>query len=171
MNPPLPKQTETITLDGEEVAFTEEETLYEISERHRKDIPTLCYDPRLEAFGGCRLCVVELEGARNPVASCTTKAAPGMVVRTATEDIEKYRKTLLEMVTSENREIDVDSLRGYASQELTTLVNRYEARTGRFMGAMSGNDQYRRQKSLYLSRLRSLYLLLPVRPCLCRAGG
>ena len=138
MNPPRPKQTETITLDGEEVAFTEGETLYEISERNRKDIPTLCYDPRLEAFGGCRLCVVELEGARNPVASCTTKATPGMVARTATEDIEKYRKTLLEMVTSENREIDVDSLRGYASQELTTLVNRYEARTGRFMGAMSG---------------------------------
>ena len=135
MNSPLPKQTETVTLDGEEVAFTEGETLYEISERNQKDIPTLCYDPRLEAFGGCRLCVVELEGARTPVASCTTKATPGMVVRTATDEIEKYRKTLLEMVTSENREIDVDSLRGYASQELTTLVNRYEARTGRFIGA------------------------------------
>ena len=64
MSPPRPKQTATITLDGEEVAFTEGETLYEISERNRKDIPTLCYDPRLEAFGGCRLCVVELEGAR-----------------------------------------------------------------------------------------------------------
>ena len=140
MNLPIPKQTETITLDGEEVAFTEGETLYEISERNRKQIPTLCYDPRLEAFGGCRLCVVELEGARTPVASCTTKATPGMVVRTATEEIEKYRKTLLEMVTSENREIDVDSLRGYASQELTTLVNRYEASTGRFIGAQSGTS-------------------------------
>ena len=140
MNPPLPKQTATITLDGEEVAFTEGETIYEIAERNRKQIPTLCYDPRLEAFGGCRLCVVELEGARNPVASCTTKATPDMVVRTATEDIEKYRRTLLEMVTSENRELDVDSLRGYASQELTTLVNRYEARTGRFIGAQSGTS-------------------------------
>ena len=81
MNPTFPEQTETITLDGEEVAFTEGETLYEIAERHRKQVPTLCYDPRLDAFGGCRLCVVELEGARNPVASCTTKATPGMVVR------------------------------------------------------------------------------------------
>ena len=70
-----------MTLDGEEVTFSEGETIYEIAERHRKGVPTLCYDPRLEAFGGCRLCVVELEGSRNPVASCTTKATPGMVVR------------------------------------------------------------------------------------------
>ena len=171
MNPPLPKQILTLTLDGEEVAFTEGETLYEIAERNRKQIPTLCYDPRLEAFGGCRLCIVELEGARNPVASCTTQATPGMVVRTATEDIEKYRKTLLEMVASENRELDVDSLRGYASQELTTLVNRYEARTGRFIGAQSGTSNTDDQKSLYPTRLRPLHLLLSVCPCLRRAGG
>ena len=67
----------TLTLDGERVTYSRGETLYEVAERHRKEIPTLCYDPRLEPFGGCRLCVVELDGARNPVASCTTKAQPG----------------------------------------------------------------------------------------------
>ena len=127
-----------LILDGEEISFTEGETLYEIAERHRKEIPTLCYDPRLEPFGACRLCVVELEGARNPVASCTTVAVADMVVKTATETIEKHRKTLLEMVASENREIDVDPLRGYASQEFATLADRYQARTGRFRGAQSG---------------------------------
>ncbi len=139
-----PNRTEnkltTITLDGEAVTFTEGETIYKIAERQRKNIPTLCYDPRLDPFGGCRLCVVELEGARTPVASCTTKATPGMVVQTATEEIEKYRKVLLEMVASENRELDVHPLRGYASQELTTLVDRYEARTGRFAGMKSGTS-------------------------------
>ena len=139
MNPPVPKQATTITLDGEEVSFTEGETLYEISERNRKDIPTLCYDPRLEVFGGCRLCVVELEGARNPVASCTTKATPGMVVRTTTDEISRnterpcWRWSPPKTVNSMSIR-----LRGYASQELTTLVNRYEARTGRFIGAQSG---------------------------------
>jgi len=127
-----------LMLDGEEVSFTENETLYEIAERQRKNIPTLCYDPRLEPFGACRLCVVEIEGVRNPVASCTTKATPGMVVHTATSSIEKHRKTLLEMVVSENREVEVDPLRGYASQELTTLVERYGAQSGRFKGAQSG---------------------------------
>ena len=131
-------QPHTLTLDGEEVAFAPGETLYEVAQRHRRDVPTLCYDPRLEPFGACRLCVVEVEGARNPVASCTAQAAPGMVVKTATAAIEKHRKTLLEMVVSENREVEVDPLRGYASQELTDLADRYQARSGRFQGAQSG---------------------------------
>jgi len=129
-----------ITLDGEAVTFTEGETIYEVAARQQKEIPTLCYDSRLDPFGGCRLCVVELEGVRNPVASCTTKATPGMVVRTQTDQIERHRRTLLEMVVSENREVAVDPLRGYASQELSRLVDRYQARSGRFAGKQSGQS-------------------------------
>ncbi len=132
--------TQTITLDGVDVPFSEGQTLYEISHHHQKDVPTLCYDDRLDPFGGCRMCVVEVEGVRNPVASCTMKAMPGMVVRTHTEKLEKYRKTLLEMLVSENDKLEVDPLRGYASQELTALVDRYEARTGRFLGKRSGKS-------------------------------
>ncbi len=135
---PTEVQPAAITLDGEVVTYSEGETIYDVAHRRGIDIPTLCYDPRLDAFGGCRLCIVELEGTRNPVASCTTKATPCMAVRTATEEIEKHRKVLLEMVASENRELDVNPLRGYASQELTNLVERYEARTGRFNGKQSG---------------------------------
>lgn len=130
----------TLTLDGEHVEFHEGETIYEIADRHRRDVPTLCYDPRLEAFGACRLCVVEVEGIRNPVASCTTKATDGMVVKSKTEAIEKHRKTLLELVSSENREVDVNELSGHSSQELKILVDRYEARTGRFQGRKSGKS-------------------------------
>ena len=75
-------------IDGVEVAFSGEETILEVAQRHEKEIPTLCYDPRLEPFGGCRLCIVEVEGARNPVASCTTKATPGMVVL----DSDRYNR-------------------------------------------------------------------------------
>lgn len=141
MNPRQKKEpSNTITLDGTQISFSDGETIYDVANRHQKNIPTLCYDPRLNPFGGCRLCVVQLEGARNPVTSCTTKAIPGMVVQTKTGDLEKHRKTLLEMVVSENRETDVDPLRGYASQELISLANRYEAQTGRFMGAQSGKS-------------------------------
>ena len=80
-------ETRTMTLDGKEVSFQDGETIYEVARRHRKDIPTLCYDPRLEPCGGCRLCVVRVEGVRNPVASCTTKATEGMGVHTAPRDI------------------------------------------------------------------------------------
>ena len=136
-----PAGTSVMTLDGIEANFTEGETIYEVAQRHRKEIPTLCYDPRLESFGACRLCVVEVEGSRNPVASCTTRAEPGMVVRTSTDAVEAHRKTLLEMVVSENRHVDVDPTRGYASQELTTLVDRYGARNGRFQGKQSGTTR------------------------------
>jgi predicted molibdopterin-dependent oxidoreductase YjgC len=132
--------TRTMTLDGKDVPFQDGETIYDVALRHRKDIPTLCYDPRLEPFGGCRLCVVRVEGVRNPVASCTTKATEGMVVHTSPSDIEKYRKTLLELVVSENRQLEVDPLSGFASQELTALVDKYEARTKRFKGKQSGTS-------------------------------
>ena len=135
-----PAATATLSLDGEEAAFVEGETVYEVARRQRREIPTLCYDRRLKPLGGCRLCVVEVEGARAPVASCTTAATPGMVVQTRTDQIETYRKVLLEMVASENRELDVDPLRGYASQELSQLMDRYQARSGRFTGAQSGRS-------------------------------
>jgi NADH dehydrogenase/NADH:ubiquinone oxidoreductase subunit G len=133
--------TVTVTLDGEPVAFTAGETIYEIAQRQGTFVPTLCYDPRLKPFGACRLCVVELSGVKNPVASCTTLATPGMEISTSSERVETIRKTLLEMLVSENRELDVSPLRSIASQELTLLVERYAAHTGRFQGAHSGHSR------------------------------
>jgi NADH-quinone oxidoreductase subunit G len=134
--------TAVLILDGESVAFTPGETLYQVSRRAKKQVPTLCYDERLEAFGACRLCVVEVEGQRNPVASCTTRAEPGMVVRTGTPALEQHRKTLLELVASENPAgVHIDPLRGQASQELSTLARRYGVDGSRFAGAKSGHSR------------------------------
>ena len=130
----------TLHLDGEEIGFNPGETLYEVAERRGIDIPTLCYDSRLDPFGGCRMCIVEVEGSRNPVASCTAKATSGMRVKTAGGRLDMHRRVLLEMVTSENREIDVDPLSGYASQELKVLTEKYDARSGRFGGKQSGKS-------------------------------
>jgi formate dehydrogenase alpha subunit len=134
-------QKPTLFLDGEEVSFSPGETIYQVAERNRREIPTLCYDDRLEPFGGCRLCIVDVEGVGNPVASCTAKAAGGMRVTTKGGRLDMHRRVLLEMVVSEQRDVDVDPLSGYASQELAGLVDRYEARTGRFRGAMSGTSR------------------------------
>ncbi len=131
----------TLVLDGDEVSFDPGETLFEISERHSREVPTLCYDERLEPFGGCRMCIVEVEGIRNPVASCTARAEAGMRVKTKGGALELHRRVLLEMVASEQRTVDVDPLSGFASQELGTLVDRYDARTGRFQGDRSGTSR------------------------------
>ena len=134
-------RTETLTLDGEEVHFEPGESIFEITQRLHKAVPTLCYDDRLEAFGACRLCVVEIDGYRSPVASCTTKAAPGMVVRTQTGALEKHRKTLMELVVSENPAgAKIDPMRGLASQEMALLAVRYEADGSRFEGRRSGTS-------------------------------
>ncbi len=130
----------SLTIDGQSATFTQGETIYQIASRLQKNIPTLCYDDRLQAFGSCRLCIVEIEGMRNPVASCTTEARDGMIIQTAPPKIEQMRKTLLELVASENRQVNIDPLRGLASQELSTLVNKYGARNGRFAGKTSGTS-------------------------------
>jgi predicted molibdopterin-dependent oxidoreductase YjgC len=135
------KDLPRFTLDGEKVEFTPGETLYQVAERHGREIPTLCYDPRLDSFGGCRLCVVDVEGWNKPVASCTTKAEAGMVVTTRGGRLDMHRRVLLELVISENRTVDVDPLSGFASQELATLADRFGARTGRFQGKKSGRSR------------------------------
>lgn len=129
-----------ITLNGNRRSFSKGETIFEIANRCEIAIPTLCYDPRLEAFGACRLCVVEVEGMKNPMASCTTKAVSGMVVKTSTPDLEKHRKTLLEMIASENPSGKVDPLRGFASQELSQWIDQYEIDETRFCGRKSGKS-------------------------------
>lgn len=131
--------TPQITIDGKSHPFTDGETIYQVARRTQTEIPTLCYDDRLESFGACRLCVVELEGARNPVASCTTLATDGMLVRSCSEALERHRKTLMDLVVSENPSgAQINPLRGYASQELGQLAVRYEADGSRFQGKRSG---------------------------------
>ena len=140
MNATAEAQTHTLILDDTEVSFHEGETIYEVAQRAGREVPTLCYDKRLEAFGACRLCVVQLEGAHNPVASCTTPAVAGMVVHTSTEAIKKHRRTLLELVASENPEETINPLRGFASQELNELLCKNDVQPGRFQGQQSGTS-------------------------------
>ena len=140
MNATAKPQTHTLILDDTEVSFHDGETIYEVAQRTGSEVPTLCYDKRLEAFGACRLCIVQLEGARNPVASCTTTAEAGMVVHTSTEAIIKHRRTLLELVASENPEATINALRGFASQELNELLCKSNVQPGRFQGQQSGTS-------------------------------
>ncbi|MBN2578844.1 MAG: iron hydrogenase small subunit [Pirellulales bacterium] len=65
-------------------------------------IPTLCYVEGLQAIGACRVCVVEVEGARNLVASCSTPASDGMKVQTNTRRVREARRTVVELLLSEH---------------------------------------------------------------------
>ena len=65
-------------------------------------IPHLCYSPILEAYGGCRLCLVEIEGVRDPTSSCTTPVRDGMVVRSETDRISALRRMTVSLLVSEH---------------------------------------------------------------------
>lgn len=93
-------KTLTLTIDGQEVTVEPGTTVLEAAQSVGIDIPTLCHDPRLEPFGACRLCLVEVEGGRAPMPSCALKCGDGMVVHTRTERIMKLRKFVIELLLS-----------------------------------------------------------------------
>ena len=73
----------TLWIDGVQTTTREGNTIMQAADEIGVRIPRLCYHPKLSILGACRICIVEVEGMRNPVASCTHPAANGMKVRTS----------------------------------------------------------------------------------------
>ena len=96
-------KTVTLEIDGASVTVPEGTTVWEAARKQGTDVPVLCHDPKLEPVGVCRMCVVEVEGARTLVASCVRDCEDGMVVRTESEKIERNRKTLTELMMADQR--------------------------------------------------------------------
>ena len=91
-----------LTIDGQEVACERGDTVLEAAQRIGIHIPTLCYEPRLPATSACRMCIVEVEGARKMPTSCSTAVADGMVVRTNTDKVRAMRHLYLELLPSDH---------------------------------------------------------------------
>lgn len=90
----------TLTIDGQELRTRPGRTLLEAAREHGIWIPTLCYHEALEPYGGCRLCVVELETPRGPrvVAACTYPCQEGAVVHTDTQTVRQSRQVAAELL-------------------------------------------------------------------------
>jgi len=86
-----------LQMDGKEVTAKEGMTVLEAARGAGISIPTLCHHEELAPYGGCRLCIVEVEGSNRLVASCVHPVAENMVVRTRSEKVDRIRKTLLEL--------------------------------------------------------------------------
>lgn len=87
-----------ITINGNRFSFEPGETILEVAERNGIHIPTLCYLKGATPTGSCRICLVEVEGARTLVASCAAPAAPGMSVQTESPRVVKARRLNLELL-------------------------------------------------------------------------
>ena len=91
-----------LTIDGREVKAKEGTTIFEAAKKLRIAIPHLCYRKDLTPTSACRICVVEVEGARTLVASCAYPVANNMVVRTNTSRVVKARKQVVELLLSDH---------------------------------------------------------------------
>ena len=122
-------ETVTVTLNGQEIQARRGQTILDVAREAGVDIPTLCHDPRLAPYGACRMCLVEVEGARGPMASCGTVISEGMKVQTHTEKIMKLRRFILELLLT-NHPLDCPiceaagdcRLQDYAYEYLVDMV-------------------------------------------------
>ncbi|MEO6216686.1 MAG: formate dehydrogenase subunit alpha [Sphingomonas sp.] len=92
----------TLSIDGAEVRVPEGTSIMRAAALAGTSVPKLCATDSLEAFGSCRVCLVEIEGRAGFPASCTTPVAPGMSVRTQTERLTQLRRGVMELYISDH---------------------------------------------------------------------
>jgi formate dehydrogenase major subunit len=90
------------TLDGAKVTADKGMTILEAAKAHGKFIPTFCHNKELKPFASCFVCVVQVEGRPTLVPSCSTLVGEGMVITTASERIERARRTCVELLLSDH---------------------------------------------------------------------
>ena len=92
----------TINMDNRSLRVSPGLTILQAAERNGVYIPTLCAHPELSPFGGCRMCIVEVEGMRGFPTACTTPVQDGMIVRTRTAGVQAERREILQLILSEH---------------------------------------------------------------------
>ena len=120
--------TVTFMMDGKEITVEDGQTLLEAAREHGGDVPTICYHDATTANGLCRMCVVEVEGARVLQPACIVEAGAGMKVQTRSERVVRSRKTILEMLDSTMDLSEAD--------EVQEMMKDYDADPERFPGAI-----------------------------------
>jgi predicted molibdopterin-dependent oxidoreductase YjgC len=121
------REMSTITahVNGEVVEVPEGSTILDACRQAGLDLPTLCYGPTMTAANACRVCVVELEGSRTLVPSCSRELEEGMEIRTGTERAEHSRRLVLELLGSAS-ELD------RSGDQLDSWIEDAGAEPGRF---------------------------------------
>jgi predicted molibdopterin-dependent oxidoreductase YjgC len=120
-----PQRMVELAVDGQPVRVTAGSTILDACRRLGIDTPTLCYGDTLTPVNVCRVCVVEVEGARTLVPSCSRRVEDGMVVHTDSQRVRTSRRLVLELLASS---VDLS----WASDEVHGYLREYDARPERF---------------------------------------
>lgn len=122
-----------LKIDNIDVEVDENLTILEAAKTVGIHIPTLCYLKDINEVGNCRMCLVEVEGIKSLVTSCTTKVANGMVVRTSSEELIKHRKNNLQLLLSNHNKSCLTCIRN-TNCELQDLANKFQIRDIKYEG-------------------------------------
>ena len=124
----------TITINGKTINTSENVTILDAAKANGINIPRLCYMEGVSDLGMCRICVVEVEGYKNFLPACRTKALDGMVITTESETLDAYRREMLELILS-NHHLDCMSCPANGTCELQNLCNRYGVKNTAYTGS------------------------------------
>ncbi len=120
-----------LTINGQEVTFKNGQTILEVARENGFDIPTLCYLEGTTPTGACRVCLVEVKGARTLVASCAMPAAPGMEIETDSPRVIEARRLVIELLLSSG-EHDCLTCEASGNCKLQDLAYKYQVETPSF---------------------------------------
>ena len=95
----------TLKIDGQDIAAREDETILHLARQNGIHIPTLCYLEGVSAWGGCRLCMVEIKGSSKLLPACMTYPDEGMEVSTSTPRLLEYRRQVLDLLFAERNHV------------------------------------------------------------------
>jgi len=122
-----------IIIDNVEYQAKPNETILEVARRNNIDIPTLCFLKGVNEPASCRVCVVEVEGARNLCTACSTKVRDGMVVKTNTKKVIDARRNALELLLSNHNKKCLSCLRNL-NCDLQRLTEQFNCDAAKYEG-------------------------------------
>jgi len=125
-----------LTINNRAIQVEEGTTIFEAAKNHNILIPHFCYMENVHQIGSCRVCVVEVEGAKTLMASCVTAATEGMIVNTNTERVRNVRKVIFELMLSDHPKECLSCWRNQ-NCELQELGNLIQLHEFRYEGAKS----------------------------------
>lgn len=128
-----------IKINGMALSVPQGSTILEAARYAGIEIPTLCYLKKINAIGACRICVVEVKGARSLVAACVYPVNEGMEIFTNTPAVRKSRKTTLELILSNHDRKCLSCVRS-GSCELQKLCNEYGVDESKYAGVITPSE-------------------------------
>ena len=153
----------SLVINGQQVEAQSGDSILRAALQADIPIPKLCSTDSLEAFGSCRMCLVEVDGRKNPVSSCTEPVSEGLVVRTETQDLAQLRRGVMELYISDHP-LDCLTCSANGDCELQDVAGQVGLREVRYQAVSSHTQEEKDASNPYFTYDPSKCCLLYTSP-------